>query len=162
MKITIKEAIKKISLLESQLKVLNDTEDKECYLIYLKDETPEKSNYSYEKFEKLREKLNGEILNLKIAIQKANIVTKTEYKNLTIAELLVLLAQKTLNVRRQESFANRKQKIRKTTNDGQIEYFEYLYDIEKVKKQSMLTQEEIVSIQVAIDKANLETYIEIK
>ena len=144
MKITIKEAIKKISLLESQLKVLNDTEDKECYVIYLKDETPEKSNYSYEKFEKLREKLNGEILNL------------------TIAELLVLLAQKTLNVRRQESFANRKQKIRKTTNDGQIEYFEYLYDIEKVKKQSMLTQEEIVSIQVAIDKANLETYIEIK
>ena len=45
MKSSIKEIIKRIKILEDELIVLNQEEDKDNYVIYLKDEKVEKSTY---------------------------------------------------------------------------------------------------------------------
>lgn len=161
MKLSIKEIIKRIKILEDELIVLNQEEDKENYVIYLKDEKIEKSSYDFDKTNKKRQEINQEILRLKIIVQKANIKTITSYKGLSISELLILLAQKSALIQRFDLLCSKKQKARKTTNDGQIEYIEYLYDINKLKDTNLKLKQEIASMQVAIDKANIETLIEI-
>ena len=161
MKLSIKEIIKRIKILEDELIVLNQEEDKDNYVIYLKDEKVEKSTYDFDKTNKKRQEINQEILRLKIIVQKANIKTITSYKGLSISELLILLAQKSALIQRFDLLCSKKQKARKTTNDGQNEYIEYLYDINKLKDTNLKLKQEIASMQVAIDKANIETLIEI-
>ena len=78
MKLSIKEIIKRIKILEDELIVLNQEEDKDNYVIYLKDEKVEKSSYDFDKTNKKRQEINQEILRLKIIVQKANIKTITE------------------------------------------------------------------------------------
>ena len=111
MKLSIKEIIKRIKILEDELIVLNQEEDKDNYVIYLKDEKVEKSTYDFDKTNKKRQEINQEILRLKIIVQKANIKTITSYKGLSISELLILLAQKSALIQRFDLLCSKKQKV---------------------------------------------------
>ena len=72
MKLSIKEIIKRIKILEDELIVLNQEEDKDNYVIYLKDEKVEKSTYDFDKTNKKRQEINQEILSRTIEKSEMN------------------------------------------------------------------------------------------
>ena len=161
MKLTIKEAMKKLTILDREVSKILEFEKRESKVVYLKGEKPEASSYNYHDVSKELEKLENKKRELKIKIINANANTKTEYKNLSISELLILLAQLSNKLERLEDLAKNKKRERITTNDGQVEYTECLFEPKEVEDDITKLAEEITKIQIAIDKANLNTEIDI-
>lgn len=161
MKMTIKEGIKMVSLIEEKINLLLDTENSSNYVVYQESEIPNKGMYDFDKTQLELETYQLQIARIKCAIQFANATVKTDYKDLTIGEALVLLAQKTHNLNRLKKLSFGQQKSRKTTFNAVIEYTEKLYDIQKVKELSIYEKDEIHKLQSAIDKANILTEIEV-
>lgn len=161
MKLTIKEAIKKITLIDKEIDKLLDFERREAKVIYLKDEVIEESNYDFITVTNEIDKLESKKREIKIKIGILNSTYKTSYNHLTIQELLIILAQKNQKLLRLETLSNTKKRQRKTTQDGNIEYIECRYEPEIVENEIDKLNNEIIDIQIAIDKANLEACIEI-
>lgn len=161
MKLTIKEAIKKITLIDKEIDKLLDFERREAKVIYLKDEVIEESKYDFITVTNEIDKLESKKREIKIKIGILNSTYKTSYNHLTIQELLIILAQKNQKLLRLETLSNTKKRQRKTTQDGNIEYIECRYEPEIVENEIDKLNNEIIDIQIAIDKANLEACIEI-
>lgn len=161
MKVSIKQAMKELTILDKEILKLLEFEKRESKVVYLKGEKPEVSDYNYQAVSKEIEKLETKKRQLKIKIINANANTKTEYKSLSISELLILLAQLSSKLRRLEDLASNKKRERVTTHDGQVEYTECLFEPKEVEKEITSLTSEITKIQIAIDRANLDTQIEV-
>lgn len=161
MKISIKEGIKRVSLIEEKINLLLDTENAEHYVVYQELETPDKGTYDFDSTQKVLNEYQDSIAKIKSAINYANATVKTDYEGLTIGEALVQLAQKNHNLNRLKRLSYGQQKSRKTTFNAVIEYTEKLYDIQKVKAMTISEKDKIHQLQSAIDKANILTEIEI-
>ena len=161
MKLSIKEAMKMIARFENDIQELLDIERRESFIIYLANEEVTKTDYIFDKANSNLDLYQEQIRHIKNAINKANLTTKTDYKDLVISEALVLLAQKNNNQVRLNELASYKQVTRRTSYEGIIEYNERLYDINKVRELLKQNTEDIHKLQTAIDKANILTEIEI-
>ena len=161
MKLSIKEAMKMIARFENDIQELLDIERRESFIIYLANEEVTKTDYIFDKANSNLDLYQEQIRQIKNAINKANLTTKTDYKDLVISEALILLAQKNNNQIRLNELASYKQVTRKTSYEGIIEYNERLYDINKVRELLKQNTEDIHKLQTAIDKANILTEIEI-
>ena len=161
MKVSMKQAIKELSLIETEITKLLDFEEREKKVVYLKGEKPEESSYDLAKITKSIDLLQDKKRKIKLALAYANATVKTTYKEMTISELLVYLAQLNQKFLRLQRLANNTKKVRITTRDGQIEYTECRFEPTECDKTSVKVSEEIIQVQIAIDKANIDTIIEI-
>lgn len=161
MKRTIKEAMKHINFLEQQISNLLQEEEKNCYIIYLENETLEESDYDFNQVTKEIENLQEAVLKLRKAINQANQEVLVGIKDYTISDALIRIAQLTNISNRYKQLAAHKQKNRMSAPfSNAIEYNLRLYDVKEAQRLYFECVEEIHRLQTAIDKANILTEIE--
>lgn len=161
MKICNMEAMKKIKQLEEEIRLLDLNEKQNCIVSYKEGEEKSVPNYDYARTRKAIEKANAEVRKIKFALSVANTTYKIDEFNITISEALVYLAQLSNEYDRLSSLASRNKISRRITANGVLEYTECLYDTEEAKKEQRTVFEKISKLQVAIDRANLNCFIEI-
>ena len=161
MKVCHAEAMKKIKELEEQKKLLLYNESKRCAVSYKEGEEKTPTAYDYMKTRKETDKLDSEIRKIKHALAVANCAVKLDEFDMTIGEALVYLAQLNGEYARLDSLSGREKLSRRITTNGVVEYTECMYDPEKVEKDQKALYAKICKLQVDIDRANLNNYIEI-
>lgn len=85
MKLSIKEIIKKIKLLELDLEDLKKEESKENFIVYLENKRPTNIEYDYQEYSNKIKNLYNEIFKLRTLVQVTNINTITSYKKYSIS-----------------------------------------------------------------------------
>lgn len=161
MKITIKEAMKKISFLEQRINNLLQDERQNSYVEYINEADKELPSYNMEEVSQELESLQEEILKLRKAINKANQETLIGIENLTISDALIKLAQLNKNAQRFEELASYKQKARRASLGENLEWIERIYDVKEAQSQHLQILEKIYALQTALDKANILTEVEL-
>ncbi len=161
MKVCNTEAMKKIKQLDEEIRLLEMDEEKNCIVQFKEGEEKKMSNYNYTKTRKAIEKANTEIRKIKYALSVANSTYKIDEFDITIGEALVYLAQLNNEYGRLSTLASRNKISRRITTNGVLEYTECLYDPEQVKKEQREIFAKITKLQVAIDRANLNCFIDL-
>ncbi|MDE7107768.1 MAG: hypothetical protein K2O39_05535 [Clostridiales bacterium] len=161
MKICHSEAMKRIKELEEQKNLLVYNESNRCTVSYKEGEEKTPSKYNYVKTRVEIEKIDKEVRAIKHALAVANSTIKVDDFDMTIGEALVYLAQLNAEYRRLDNLTDRDKLSRRITANGVIEYTECLYEPEKVEKDQKALYSKICKLQVAIDRANLNNYLDI-
>ena len=161
MKICNSEAMKIIKSLEEELRGLRANENTNCQVSYKEGETKQIPDYNYKTTRTESEKILKRIREIKHALAVANSTYIIDDFNISIGEALVYLAQLN-NEYSQLSYLSAKNKIsRRITMNGVLEYTECLFEPEEVKKEQKALYEKIGKLQVSIDRANLNCFIEV-
>lgn len=161
MKVCNAEAMKMVKMLDSDLNTLRYNETVNCIVSYKEGEKKTLANYDYAKTRKEVERINAEIRKIKKALAVANSTFIIDEFNMTIGEALVYLAELNVEYNNLNNLANRNKVTRRITQNGVLEYTECTYDPEKAKKDQKEIYTKIGKLQVAIDRANLNCFIEI-
>lgn len=162
MKVCHSEIIKKIKELEDKKETLLSQERSRSVYSYVDASAKIIPDYNYEKTRSLVDELDDKIRSLRHALAIANVSVKVDDFNVTIGEALVMLAQMQSKYRVLENLANAQQITQRVTYNGKMEVFECNYNVEKALADCESLRNEIGRLQVAIDRANLTNYIEIK
>ena len=157
MKVCHSEAMKLIKELEEKKRLVIHTEVNRSRVSY--KEVPTK--YDYAATRKEIAETDGKIRKIKSARAAANCKVKIEDFNITIGEALVLLAQLNSEYTRLDTLGRFDKLSRRITQNGVFEYTESLYEPEKAQADQRAMYAEICKLQVAIDRANLNNYIEV-
>lgn len=161
MKVCNSEAMKKVKALEEELNKLRFYEAQNSMISYKEGEKKIKVDYDYSKTRKEIEKINAEIRKIKNALAVANSTFKIDELSITIGEALVYLAQLNSEYNNLSQLASRNKISRRITQNGVLEYTECTYDTDEAKKDQKEVFAKIGKLQVAIDRANLNCFIEI-
>lgn len=161
MKICNAEAMKKIKSLEEDLNALRFAEEINSVISYKEGEEKIVADYDYKTTRKEVEKITAEIRKIKHALAVANSTYVIDDFKITIGEALVYLAQLGREYDKLSELACRKKISRRITANGVLEYTECNYDPEQVKKDQKAIYGKIGKLQVAIDRANLNCFIEL-
>lgn len=161
MKLCHSEIMKKIKELNAKKEQVLAQENKRAKIRFKEAEKKVTTKYDYAKTRKQIEEIDAEIRRLKLLLAKANCVVMVDGFNFTIGEALVYLAQ--LNSRWEvlSTLAENEQLTRSVTYNGVVEYTECVYNVETAEKDLEKLESEISRLQVAIDRANLNNYIEV-
>lgn len=163
MKITLSKAIKEIKKLGEEIDEELARERNLCETTYRTPE--EKIVYDYD-FAKIRNSINEKterIIKLKKEINIKNNETKIGVLDYTIADGLVLMPLLRKEIDYSLASMSRKEKLRSSVdsrNEG-IVYTELLYDPTICRAYLEEKKELISRIQLGIDTANLNVYIEV-
>lgn len=161
MKICHMEAMKMIKELEQQKENLITVEDTCCTISYREDEEKVKLNYNYDVTRAKIKEIDDKVRMIKSKMAKSNCTVLVDGFDITIGEALVLLAQMQKEIIQLDFLSEKKQLTRQITYNGVIEYTECNYDVEKVKAELQALRTKVGKLQIAIDRANLITEIEI-
>ena len=161
MRICNTKAMKLIKDYEKEKRYLINQENNNFLISYKEGEEKIRNKYDYKETRKKIDEIDNKVRQIKVALAKSNTVTKVDDFDITINEALVLLAQLENKKSHLEGLTGFQQLSRRITPNGVIEYTECLYDIENVKSDIDTLQEEISNLQIAIDRANLTSFIEI-
>lgn len=161
MRLCNSELIKKVNELRDKKAKLLTNERNRCKIKYKDGEKKVDVAYSYGKTREQIDKIDDEIRRLKNLVAKANCTAVVEDFEVSIGEALVLLAQMNEKLSVLERLASDQQLTRATTYGGVVEYEECLYDVEKVDLSAEQLRSKIAKLQIAIDRANLNTYSEL-
>ena len=161
MKVCNSEAMKKVKALEEELNKLIFNETQNSMISYKEGEKKIKVDYDYSKTRKEIERINAEIRKIKNALAVANSTFKIDDFGITIGEALVYLAQLNSEYNNLSQLASRNKISRRITQNGVLEYTECTYDTDEAKKDQKEVFAKIGKLQVAIDRANLNCFIEI-
>lgn len=162
MKVSNSEAIKIIKGLEAELEDLRRSEVLNSTYSYKEGETKILPDYNYKETRKKIEEINTRIRKIKHALALSNCTNHlSDFDDMTIGEGLVYLAQLNKEYSSLSTLSSRTKITRRITPNGVLEYTECNYDPEKVKKAQKELFELITALQINIDRANLESYIEI-
>lgn len=161
MKVCNSEAMKKVKALEEELNKLRFNETQNSMISYKEGEKKIKVDYDYSKTRKEIERINAEIRKIKNALAVANSTFKIDDFGITIGEALVYLAQLNSEYNNLSQLASRNKISRRITQNGVLEYTECTYDTDEAKKDQKEVFAKIGKLQVAIDRANLNCFIEI-
>ena len=160
MKICHTEAMKLIKELEQQKSVVLRKEADNYSISYKEGEEKLKTDYSYLETRKEIASLDKQIRTLKTLLAIANTKVIIDDFNITIGEALVYLAQLQKEKSELEYLGSKQQLTRRSTPNGVIEYTECVYDVNKVNEDILVIRKKINDLQIAIDRANLTSYIE--
>ena len=121
------------------------------------------TGYSYENNRKELEHIYEEELRIKSALAKFNSTTKAWGQEYTIAEALVRIAQLKNEIKVLTKLANKTEYTE--TNIGNYSNPKNItnkinYDQNKVKLDLSRFQKELTTLQIAVDKTNLTTFVE--
>ncbi len=161
MKVCNTEAMKLIKEYEEQKRMMIVAEDDDCAASYKEGEKKIDNGYSYDKVRAAVREIDDKIRHIRSKLAQSNCTTQVEGFGVTLGEALVMLAQLQSERQQIESLAARKQLTRRLTVNGVLEYTECLYDIEKAKADAQALRKKISALQIAIDRANLNAFIEI-
>ena len=161
MKVCNSEAMKKVKALEEELNKLRFNETQNSMISYKEGEKKIKVDYDYPKTRREIERINAEIRKIKNALAVANSTFKIDDFGSTSGEALVYLAQLNSEYNNLSQLASRNKISRRITQNGVLEYTECTYDTDEAKKDQKEVFAKIGKLQVAIDRANLNCFIEI-
>ncbi len=161
MKVCHSEAMKLIKELEEKKRLVIHTEVNRSRVSYKEGEEMVPTKYDYAATRKEIAETDGKIRKIKSALAAANCKVKIEDFNITIGEALVLLAQLNSEYTRLDTLGRFDKLSRRITQNGVLEYTECLYEPEKAQADQRAMYAEICKLQVAIDRANLNNYIEV-
>ena len=161
MTLYIAEAIKKIKDLDDRKQVILRDERQKCMSSYQTEADKIDTGYDFMTVRKDIEHINNEIMKLKHALNVANSTVVVSEFELTIGECLIYMAQ--LNNERSvlEIMARSSPKSRHTVFNGAIEYTVINYDTNECKNRLENTKALITRLQLAIDRTNLNTTINV-
>ena len=161
MKVCIAEAMKLIKDLEEEKELLIYGENRRSTVSYKEGEDKVLPDYNYQNTRTRIAELDGEVRRIKYIISKANCEVQLDHFGISICEGLILLAQYRKEYDRLSRLATRDQVTRRITPNGVLEYTECLYNVKEAEKAQKELNTTIGKLQVAIDKANLVSEIEI-
>lgn len=161
MKVCHMEAMKEVRLLEEKKEMLLERECERFRVSYKEGECKVDTGYSYRKTREEIAALDTRIRRIKGALAAANCVCRLEEFGVTIGEALVMLAQWNAEYGRLYTLSAQQQLTRRITPNGILEYTECLYDVEEAAKERDALKKRIGELQIAIDRANLLSMIEI-
>ncbi len=161
MKICNTEAMKQIKELEKKKEILLYTENTKSTISYKEGETKKPSKYDYNQTRTKIKELDTQIRRLKHALAIANSTVVVQEFHMTIGEALIYLAQLNNEYRQLETLSSKDKLERRITANGVLEFTECLYDPEEVEQAQNNLYSEITKLQVAIDRANLNHYLDI-
>lgn len=161
MKICNSEAMKKIKALEAQKRQLAFKEERRSRISYREGEERRPTGYDYAKTREEFAAIDREIRRIKHALALANCTAKVEGFDMTIGEALVCLAQYNAEYERLDELSGCDKLSRRITSNGVLEYTESLFDPEEAERDQESLYSTILKLQVAIDRANFNTTIEI-
>lgn len=104
------------------------------------------------------DRLDSQIRRLKHILNKANSenMLELEGRSMTVGEGIVYMAQLSANIRRLEKLANTDKLTRSSGwRSSEAEYTEVKYDINIARDLLKAAKEELMRLQVAIDRSNL-------
>ena len=162
MKICHSEVIKKIKELEEKKSTLLAQERSRRVYSYVDASAKIIPNYNYKKTHARVDELDINIRRLRHLLAVANVSVIIEEFNVTLGEALVMLAQMQSKCSVLEGLAGAQQITQRVTYNGKMEILECNYDVEKALADYESLRNEIGRLQVAIDRANLNNYIEIE
>lgn len=163
MKLCLAEAIKRVKALNEKIGSLISEESSKCETVYRNES--EKISYDYD-FATMRHDINelsDEIMKIKKAINKANNETLIGINNWTISDGLVKMSLIRTELQYHlKTMCTKEPKTSKVDirNDSVI-YTELLYDPKECEAYVEAQNELLAKIQLGIDRANLNTFIEI-
>ena len=161
MKVCNSEAMKKIKILEAELDRLKNEEDNNSTVSYTEAEEKQDLNYDYETYRAKINQIYADIRAIRKALSIANSTYVIKEFDMTICEALIYLAQLNNEHNQLGRLAGRHKINRRVIYNGTVEYTECLYDPNTAKEDKKAIYEKITKLQVAIDRANLNCYIEI-
>lgn len=161
MKMCHTQAMKLLKELAEQKSALLAAENKNCTISYREGEEKTACDYDYAATRAAEEEIDERVLRIRSALAHANCTVKVDFEGLTLAEALVLLAQLQNKRRQLEYLAGMKQLSRRITENGTIEYTEKLFDVKEAAQDAKEVRARIGALQIAIDRANLNNYIEV-
>ena len=164
MKMCCTEIMKNIKDLEKRKSQLVDFERRNDCDTYLSGEKVVSTPYSYEDTKKELSQIDSVIRYLKVSLAKSNIETILDDFNISISEGLIYLSQLNKALYDLQIQASRDELTRKTAyarRDDVVEYTKIKYDLNKAKEVYKKTLQTIYKLQMAIDRSNLLTYIDL-
>ena len=161
MKLCLKEAMKRISLLEQQKRDILSDESSNCMTTYGAGEEKEKVEYDFTDVRTHVAALDSEIRRIKHNLHLANATVRIDEFDMTLGECIIYLAQLNNEKGTLERMARRELKTRKTAYGGGVEWTELNYSREACREQLKKVTEDIVKLQMVIDRSNLTHEIEV-
>ena len=155
MKMCLSEGMKRIKELEKRKEALLFNETRRMCVSYR-----EAADSDYAARRAAVSTIDDEVRAIRTAISRANCTAEAE-EGCTIGEALVLVAQLNARAERLNMLASREKLVRRITQTGVLEYTECNYDPEQAAKDAEKINSRIYRLQLAIDRANLNTYIEV-
>lgn len=161
MKICNSEAMKLIKELEEKKKLVVYCEENRSRISYKEGEEKVVTNYDYAATREEIAEIDRKIMKIKHALAAANCSVEVDGFGITVGEALVYLAQLNAEYARLGKLASSEKLSRRITYNGVLEYTECLYDPEEAAAAQRELYSKICKLQVAIDRANLNNFIEI-
>ena len=162
MKMCHSEVIKYIKELESKKRVLLRQESNDCTYSYQNETNKIVPNYNYKKTRQAVDALDTKIRKLRHALAVANCTVMVEEFDVTLGEALVMLAQYQSKCELLSEMSSRQQISQRSSYGGLMEVTCCNYDVEKVLKEYEELRLVIGRLQVAIDRANLTSFVEVE
>ena len=161
MKLCLKEVIKRIALLEQQKSQVLSDESQNCVTTYGADEKKENSTYIFANVRTEIEDINKRIRQLKHKLHYANATVNLSELNMTIGECVIYMAQLNGEKTILERMALKEPKYRRSTFGGNVDWTETNYTKEECRDVLKSISEQILQLQMVIDRANLTHEVEI-
>lgn len=162
MKMCHSEVIKYIKELENKKRVLLRQEENDCRYSYQNEVSKIVPNYSYKKTRQAVDALDTQIRKLRHALAVANCTVMVDEFGVTLGEALVMLAQYQSKCELLSDMSSRQQISQRSSYSGLMEITCCNYDVEKALKDYEELRLVIGRLQVAIDRANLTSYVEVE
>ena len=160
MKLCLSEGMKRIKELNERKNTLILNEQRRMRSSYKEGEQPVPVDYDYNKTRDEIAQIDAEVRAIRCGMSLANCTVKIE-EGLTIGEALIYLAQLNAEYARLESLVVHEKLTRRITANGVLEYTVCNYDPDEVLSDREKLRAKIYALQLAIDRANLNTYIEV-
>lgn len=165
-KLTSAIANKLLKYLEDEKTFIKNMEvQSDSYVLSDGEVETNKPDYDYEKVKKSIEEIDEKVLKIKHAINVFNASTILPNLNITIDVALIKMAQLNHQKAKLDSMRKKLPKVRVPSYTKEVAEYIYLnYDIDLVKKDYKIISNQIMDIQLALDRCNqtLEFEVEIE
>jgi hypothetical protein len=155
------EIIKKIKELEERKQEILLNERMNSTSAYQTEADKIETGYDFQTTRKAVAELNDEIRKLKHALNVANSTVIVDEFGMTVGECLILMAQLNNEKAELERMARAVPKSRHTVFNGTVEYIETNYDVGVCKSCLEMVKSNVIKLQLAIDRINLNNMIEV-
>lgn len=153
--------MKLVKELEEKRQLIIYNENNRSRISYKEGEEKVINKYDYAETRRQIAEIDGKIRKIKHALAVCNCSAVVDGFGITIGEALVYLAQLNNEYRQLDDLTDYNKLSRRITANGVLEYTECLYDPEEVAKDMEALHSKIFKLQVAIDRANLTSFIEV-
>ncbi len=160
MKICLSEGMKRVKELNERKSVILIDELRRMQVSYKEGEQPVQVDYDYAKTREEVKSIDDEVRKIRHLTALANCTAMTD-EGCTISEALVLLAQLNAEKARVERLAAAEKLTRRITPNGVLEYTVCNYEPAAAAADCAELRSRIYRLQLAIDRANLNTFIEV-